>query len=84
MSDRDTELKEMGLPSRNPFDFSGPSNSGLGPKPKTKEAKYQRDRYWRDKEPQSPTEKVLVVNAESNLGYGHRKASNKTNAIKNS
>jgi hypothetical protein len=84
MTDSDTQLAEMGLPSRSPFDYSGPSSCGLAPKEKTKNAQYQRARYWRDKERPTPTEKVLVKNAESSLGYGRRKAADKTNAIKNS
>lgn len=58
-----------------------PERSIFAPKPKTKAAQYQRDRYWRDKEPQSPAEKVLVVNAESSLGYRHRKAADRTLSI---
>lgn len=84
MTDRDTELTEMGLPTRNPFDYSGPSNSGLAPKQKTKRAEIQNSRYWKDKEKPTPTEKVLVVNAESSLGYSHRKAADRTISIKNS
>jgi hypothetical protein len=84
MTDRDTQLAKMGLPTRSPFDITGPSNCGLAPKEKTKNAQYQRDRYWRDKERPTPTEKVLVKNAESSLGYGHRKAADETNAIKHS
>ena len=81
MTARDQQLVNMGLPTRNPFDFRGPSTSGLGYKPPTQAAKNQNARYWRDKEKPTPTEKVLVVNAESNLGYSHRKAADRTLSI---